>query len=46
MRLDARRLAVEGYVALAVDFLSQLGGPAQVLILRPRTVGLRLSTHF
>jgi outer membrane receptor protein involved in Fe transport len=26
--------------------LSQLGGPAQVLILRPRTVGLRLSTHF
>ncbi len=26
--------------------LSQLGGPAQVLILRPRTIGLRLSSHF
>jgi outer membrane receptor protein involved in Fe transport len=26
--------------------LSQLGGPAQVLILRPRTFGMRLSTRF
>lgn len=26
--------------------LSQLGGPAQVLILRPRTIGMRLSTRF
>ncbi|KRB95256.1 MULTISPECIES: TonB-dependent receptor [unclassified Sphingomonas] len=26
--------------------LSQLGGPAQILILRPRTIGLRVSTRF
>lgn len=30
----------------AQTVLSQLGGPAQVLILRPRTVGLQLSAHF
>jgi outer membrane receptor protein involved in Fe transport len=30
----------------AQTILSQLGGPAQVLMLRPRTVGLRLSSHF
>ncbi|MGH6617011.1 hypothetical protein [Sphingomonas sp.] len=26
--------------------LSQLGGPAQILILRPRMIGMRLSTRF
>jgi outer membrane receptor protein involved in Fe transport len=30
----------------AQTILSQLGGPAQVLILRPRTFGLRLSSRF
>ncbi|HEY0596183.1 TonB-dependent receptor, partial [Sphingopyxis sp.] len=30
----------------AQTILSQLGGPAQVLVLRPRTFGLRLSSHF
>jgi outer membrane receptor for monomeric catechols len=30
----------------AQTILSQLGGPAQVLFLRPRTFGLRLSTRF
>ncbi|MEJ5979624.1 TonB-dependent receptor [Novosphingobium sp. PS1R-30] len=30
----------------AQTILSQLGGPAQVLMLRPRTFGLRLSSHF
>jgi len=36
---------VKGQLA-AQTILSQLGGPAQVLILRPRTFGLRLSTGF
>lgn len=30
----------------AQTILSQLGGPAQVLILRPRTIGMRLTSHF
>jgi outer membrane receptor protein involved in Fe transport len=30
----------------AQTVLSQLGGPAQVLVLRPRTFGLQLSSHF
>ncbi|MGA1799606.1 TonB-dependent receptor [Sphingomonas sp. 4RDLI-65] len=36
---------VNGQLA-AQTILSQLGGPAQVLMLRPRTFGLRLSTGF